>query len=107
MRRANDVLRNFTSVQAEAEWYGNYQESIYSLCYEACCAQKKNREVRMKFEKYLQNLPFEDEAVYSYETPIIELSWRNLTAKQLGATSKHQDFAIRVLASEWGFVEVK
>ena len=97
----------FEKYKKTLEGYDNYQEFIYSLYYEACYAQKKNKEVKMKFEKYLQNLAFDDEAVYSHGSPIIELSWRNLTAKRLGTTSKHQDFAIRVLASEWAFRETK
>ena len=101
----------FEKYKKTLEGYDNYQEFIYSLYYEACYAQKNNREVNMKFEKYLQNLAFDDEAVYSYGTPVIELNWRNLTARRLGSwsptTSKHQTFAIRTLAGEWAFRETK
>ena len=101
----------FETYTKSLDGYDSHQEFIYSLYYEACCAQKKNREVKMKFEKYLQNLAFDDEAVYSYGTPVIELNWRNLTARRLGSwsrtTSKHQAFAIRALAGEWAFREIK
>ena len=101
----------FEKYKKTLEGYDNYQEFIYSLYYEACYAQKKNKEVKMKFEKYLQNLAFDDEAVYSYGTPVIELNWRYLTARRLGSwsrtTSKHQTFAIRALAGEWAFREIK
>ena len=90
---------------------GSFQEFIYSLYYETSKAQKKNSEVKIKFEKYSKNLAFDDEAVYSYGTPVIELNWRNLTARRLGSwsrtTSKHQAFAIRALAGEWAFREIK
>ena len=90
---------------------GCFQEFIYSLYYEASNAQKKEGELNNKFEKYFKNIAFDDEAVYSYETPVIELNWRSLAAKRLGSlsrtTSNHQAFAIRVFAGEWGVREVK
>jgi len=91
--------------------YSDFAEFMYFLYRETSKAQKKNSNVKMKFEKYLENLAFDDEAVYSYGTPVIELNWRNLTARRLGSwsrtTSKHQAFAIRALAGEWGFKEIR
>ena len=95
---------------------------FYEVYYEVRKAEKENREVKITFDKYSKNLAFDDEAVYSYGTPVIELNWRNLTARRLGSwssgaesptrsstsrtASKHQAFAIRALATEWAFREI-
>jgi hypothetical protein len=63
------------------------------------------------FERYTKNLRYDDEGVYSYGTKVIELDWIKLTAKRLGrwspTTSRHQNYAIGDLATDWGFREIK
>ena len=63
-----------------------------------------------KFEKYQKNLRYTYDGVYSYGTRVIELDWRKQTAKRLGrwsnTTSRHQNYALKELAMEWGFKEI-
>ena len=58
-----------------------------------------------------ENMKFDDEGVYSYKERIIELDWTKLTAKREGRRSfgngKQQSYAIKELADNWGFTEIK
>ena len=69
------------------------------------------RGLRHHFERYTKNLRYDDEGVYSYGTKVIELDWIKLTAKRLGrwspTTSRHQNYAIGDLATDWGFKEIQ
>ena len=63
------------------------------------------------FERYKKNLRYGPYGVYSYGTEVIELNWKNRTAKRLGkwskTTSRHMKYAIKNLADTWGFKEIK
>ena len=86
--------------------------------------QKKNYENRMgfyevlkyyrlksgwkfRFDRYGKNLRYDDRSVFSYGNQVIELDWIKLTAKRLGESSKHMNYAINELANDWGFKEIK
>ena len=65
----------------------------------------------MKFLQYCKNLRFGAFGVYSYDTEVIELNWKHRTAKRLGrwsqATSRHMNYAIRILGETYAFNEIK
>ena len=69
------------------------------------------RGYRHAFDNYQKNLDFGDEGVYSYRIRIIQLDWIKLTAKREGrrsfGNSKQQSYAIKELADNWGFTEIK
>ena len=70
--------------------------------------QKGNR---MKFLRYCKNLRYGAFGVYSYDTEVIELNWKHRTAKRLGrwsqTTSRHMNYAIRILGETYAFNEIK
>jgi hypothetical protein len=63
---------------------------------------------KMKFDRYCKNLGYDVLGVYSY---IIQLNWKNRTAKRLGRWSKtttgHTNYAIHMLNICYGFTEIK
>jgi hypothetical protein len=65
----------------------------------------------MKFDRYCKNFRYDSLFVYSYETKVIQLNWKNRTAKRLGkwspTTSTHMNYAIRMLTISDDFKEIK
>ena len=65
----------------------------------------------MKFDRYCKNLRYDAFFVYSYDTDVIQLNWKNRTAKRLGkwskTTSTHMNYAIGMLAISYDFKEIK
>ena len=63
------------------------------------------------FERYTKNLKYGPFGVYSYGFEVIELNWKNRTAKRLGkcseTTTRHMNYAIKNLADTWDFTEIK
>ena len=66
---------------------------------------------KMKFDRYCKNLRYDSFFVYSYDTDVIKLNWKNRTAKRLGKWSKttttHMNYAIRMLTISYDFKEIK
>ena len=72
-------------------------------------ATKKGK--KSKFLRYCKNLRYDSFFVYSYDTAVIQLNWRHQTAKRLGkwsqTTSRHMNYAIRMLEMCYSFKEIK
>ena len=72
-------------------------------------ATMKNK--KFKFLRYCKNLRYDMFFVYSYDTAVIQLNWRQKTAKRLGkwskTTSTHMNYAIKMLIMSYDFKEVK
>ena len=68
-------------------------------------ATKKGK--KSKFLRYCKNLRYDSFFVYSYDTAVIQLNWRQQTAKRLGkwsqTTSRHMKYAIRMLEMCYNF----
>ena len=66
---------------------------------------------KMKFDRFCKNLRYDSFAVFSYDTDVIQLNWKNRTAKRLGkwsqTTSTHMNYAIRMLEMSYDFKEIK
>ncbi len=66
---------------------------------------------KMKFDRYCKNLRYDAFFVYSYDTDVIQLIWKNRTAQRLGkwsnTTSTHMNYAIRMLGMCYDFNEIK
>ena len=66
---------------------------------------------RKPFPRYCKNLRYGAFFVYSYSTEVIQLNWKERTAKRLGrwsqTTSRHQNYAIRMLSECYNFREIK
>ena len=66
---------------------------------------------KVKFDRYCKNLRYDSFFFYSYDTEVIQLNWKNRTAKQLGkwssATGTHMNYAIRMLGMSYDFAEIK
>ncbi len=66
---------------------------------------------KMQFDRYCKNLRYDSFFVYSYSTAVIQLNWRERTAKRLGkwspTTSKHMNYATRMLEGSYDFKEIK
>ena len=66
---------------------------------------------KMKFLRYCKNLRYDAFGVYSYGTEVIELNWKLRTAKRLGrwspTTSRHMNYALRMLEMCYAFKEIK
>ena len=66
---------------------------------------------RKQFPRYCKNLRYGAFFVYSYSTEVIQLNWKQRTAKRLGkwsqTTSRHQNYAIRMLSECYNFREIK
>ena len=84
------------------EMYNNMLERIYGIT-------RKGK--KMQFDRYCKNLRYDAFNVYSYSTAVIELNWKQKTAKRLGkwskTTSTHMNYAIRKLEMCYDFKEVK
>ena len=65
----------------------------------------------MKFDRYAENVRFDSFFVYSYDTEVIKLNWKDRTAQRLGkwskTTSTHMNYAIRMLEMCYSFTEIK
>ena len=66
---------------------------------------------KSKFDKYCKNLKYDSFFVHSYDTAVIQLNWKHRTAKRLGrwspTTSKHMNYAIRMLEMCYDLKEIK
>ena len=66
---------------------------------------------KMKFDRYCKNLRYDSFFVYSYDTDVIQLKWKDKTMKRLGrwskTTSTHMNYAIRMLEISYDFTEIK
>ena len=83
------------------EEYKTMFETLYA-------ATKKGK--KMKFRKYCKHLRYDAFGVYSYDTEVIQLKWKNKTAKRLGpwsqTTTTHMNYAIRMLNMCYDFREM-
>jgi hypothetical protein len=65
---------------------------------------------KMKFLRYEKNLRYDLYGIYSYGTRIAELDMRHRTINNLGkwsrTTTKHYNYAKRVLESAYNFMEI-
>ena len=63
------------------------------------------------FDNYKRNLKFDGKGIDSYGNRIVELDWIKLIARREGqrsfGNSKQQGYAIKELADNWGFTEIK
>ena len=82
--------------------------------YKALCAAlyvKTRKGKKEKFLRYCKNLRYDSFDVYSYNTTIIELNWKNRTAKRLGrwtaTTTTHMNYAIHMLTICYDFKELQ
>jgi hypothetical protein len=84
------------------EMYANMLERLYGTT-------RKNK--KAQFDKYCKNLRYDAFNVYSYSTAVIQLNWKRKTAKRLGkwspTTSKHMNYAIKMLIANYNFRELK
>ena len=66
---------------------------------------------KIKFVRYCKNLRFDSFFVYSYDTEVVKLNWKDRTAQRLGkwskTTSTHMNYAIRMLEMCYDFTEIK
>ena len=66
---------------------------------------------KMKLDRYCKNLRYDSFFAYSFDTEVIQLNWKNRTAKRLGkwskTTSTHMNYVIRVLGMSYDFKEIK
>ena len=72
-------------------------------------ATMKNK--KSKFLRYCKNLRYDSFFVYSYDTAVVHLNWRQKTAKRLGkwsqTTSRHMNYAVNMLEMCYSFKEIK
>ena len=66
---------------------------------------------KLQFLRYCKNLRYDSFYVYSYSTAVIQLNWRERTAKRLGkwskTTSTHMNYSIKMLIMCYDFKEIK
>ena len=82
--------------------------------YKLMCAKlygKMMKGKKEKFDRYCNNLRYDAFFAYSYDTEVIQLNWKNRTAKRLGkwskTTSTHMNYAMRLLDMSYDFKEIK
>ena len=82
--------------------------------YKLMCATlygKTMKGKKEKFDRYCKNLRYDAFFVYSYDTAVIQLNLKDRTAKRLGrwsqTTSRHMNYAIRMLELSYDFKEIK
>ena len=84
------------------QMYESMVERLYAIT---------SRGRKMQFRRYCKNLRYDSFFVYSYDTAVIQLNWRQKTAKRLGkwskTTSTHMNYAIKMLIMSYDFEEVK
>ena len=72
-------------------------------------ATKKGK--KSKFLRYFKNLRYDSFFVYSYDTAVIQLNWRQQTAERFGkwstTASTHMNYAIRMLEMFYDLKEIK
>ena len=81
--------------------------------YKLLCASiygKTLKGKRIKFDRYCKNLRYDAFFVYSYDTAVIQINLKDRTAKRLGkwspTTSRHMNYAIRMLTISYDFKEI-
>ena len=82
--------------------------------YKLLCASlygKTMKGKKVKFDRYCKNLRYDSFFVYSYDTAVIKLNWKHRTAQRLGkwsqTTSRHMNYAMRLLELSYDFKEIK
>ena len=82
--------------------------------YKLMCAAlygKTMKGKKEKFDRYCKNLRYDAFFVYSYDTAVIKLNWKHRTAQRLGkwsqTTSRHMNYAMRLLDMSYDFKEIK
>ncbi len=82
--------------------------------YKLMCAAlygKTMKGKKEKFDRYCKNLRYDSFFVYSYDTAVIKLNWKHRTAQRLGkwsqTTSRHMNYAMRLLDMSYDFKEIK
>ena len=82
--------------------------------YKLMCASlygKTMKGKKEKFDRYCKNLRYDSFFVYSYDTAVIKLNWKLRTAQRLGkwsqTTSRHMNYAMRLLDMSYDFKEIK
>lgn len=70
----------------------------------------KMKGVGLKFLRYGKNLRYTSEGIYSYNTKIADLDLNFKTIRRRGTwsktSSKHYNYALRILSDAYGFNEV-
>ena len=103
---ASKILAFLEMTEAQKRKYERRREF-----YETLQRYRLKRGWKRHFDRYGKNLRYDDRFVFSYDTKVIELDWTKLTAKRLGrwspTTSRHMNYAIVELATDWGFKEIK
>ena len=82
--------------------------------YKLMCAAlygKTMKGKQSKIDRYCKNLRYDAFFVYSYDTAVIKLNWKHRTAQRLGkwsqTTSRHMNYAMRLLDMSYDFKEIK
>ena len=82
--------------------------------YKLPCASiygKTKKGKKIKFDRFCKNLRYDAFFVYSYDTAVIQINLKDRTAKRLGkwstTTSRHMNYAIRMLEMCYAFTEIK
>jgi hypothetical protein len=65
----------------------------------------------LKFPRYVKNLRYNSEGIYSYKNKIANLNLMNRTVQKIGSwsptTSKHYNYAKIILNDRYGFEEIE
>ena len=89
---------------------GNKSREEYETFYRTLLTAERKGKI-MKFLRYSKHLRYGAFGVYSYDTEVIELNWKQRTAKRLGrwspTTRRHMNYAIRILGETYDFKEIK
>ena len=82
--------------------------------YKLLCASiygKTLKGKRIKFDRFCKNLRYDAFFVYSYDTAVIQINLKDRTSKRLGkwsaTTTRHMNYAIRMLEMCYDFTEIK
>ena len=102
-----NIAFNISMFLQESE-EGNRAKEAYKSFYQELLKQKGKR---FQLLRHCKNLRYDAFGVYSYGTEVIQLDWKNRTAKRLGrwspTTSTHMNYAIHMLALCYDFKEIK
>ena len=106
---AENIAFNITTFLKESAKEKRDREEYKSFYKTLLIADRKGK--RKQFHRYCKNLKYGAFFVYSYGTEVIELNWKQGTAKRLGkwspTTSRHMNYAIQMLKMCSDFTEIK
>ena len=85
------------------------KESYKLRCASIYSKTKKGKKI--KFDRFCKNLRYDAFFVYSYDTAVIQINLKDRTSKRLGkwsaTTTRHMNYAIRMLEMCYAFTEIK